>query len=326
MHSDLSSSQSDSRTPPEAQVRLPASIGTWSLKPGPRVITASTIFDYMDGAGELYLAYRFRQLDVYEYSSKDGPAILVELYWMETSDDAFGLLSGDWGGEAIELQNPGTVAGRPGTRIRPRALYGAGLLRIWSDNLYVRVLAQNETAASRKAVLGIGSAIVKGRRDPPPPRLVAALPGKVEPAFRLREDRICYFRSHLVLNSAYFLATSNILDLGPQVEAVTAQYTAPAQGSRKTPARLLIVRYRQPTAAFRALARFARTYLPEKKLAAPQVSAGSRDLLQIEDGWLGYQNSGPFLVLVFECPGREAAGAFLSRATKSITGMEDSHE
>ncbi|NWG13331.1 MAG: hypothetical protein HXY20_07345 [Acidobacteria bacterium] len=324
MRSHFSTSQSGPRAPSEAPVRLPASIGKWSLKPGPRVITAKTIFDYMDGAGELYLAYRFRQLDVYEYSAKGGPDILVELYWMETSDDAFGLLSGDWGGEAVKVQNRG--AGGPKIRLWPRALYGAGLLRIWSDNLYARVLAQNEDAASRKAVLGIGSAIVQGRRDPPPPRLAAAMPATVEPAFRLREDRLCYFRSHLVLNSAYFLATSNILELGPQTEAVTAPYAGPARAGTKAQARLLVVSYRHPAAALKALARFSRTYLPERKPAAPQVSAGARSVLRIEDGWLGYQNSGPFLVFVFECPSREAADAFLTQTTRSITGMEGSHE
>jgi hypothetical protein len=137
---------------------------------------------------------------------------------------------------------------------------------------------------------------------------------------------LCFLRSHLVLNSAYFLATSNILDLGPQVEAVTAVYAGPAQSTRKSGARLLVVRYRQPAAALKALAHFCRTYLPEKKLAAPPVKAGSRSVLQIEDGWMGYQNSGAFLVMVFECRSRDAADAFLTQTTKCTTAMEDSHE
>ena len=308
-----------------SSILLPASAGKWSLKPGPRVVTAKTIFDYMDGAGELYLAYRFHRLDVYDYTSKDEGGILVELYWMETSDDAFGLLSGDWGGEPVDLNAPGGGRGS-GNRQWPAALYGAGLLRIWSDNLYARVLAQGETGSSRRAVLEIGRAIAKGRKDSLPPRLAAVMPRRIEAGFRLREDRLCFLRSHLVLNSNYFLATSNILELGQQVEAVTASYVASPPGSQKKAVHLLVVRYRQPAAALKALSHFCRVYLPEKKLAAPQVTAGSRNVLRVEDGWLGYENSGAFLVLVLECPTREAADAFLTQTIRNVTGMEGSRE
>jgi IS5 family transposase len=59
----------------------------------------------MDGAGEIYLGYRFKRLEVQPYGSADQGEILVELYWMESSDDAYGLLSGDWGGEILETIN-----------------------------------------------------------------------------------------------------------------------------------------------------------------------------------------------------------------------------
>src|SRR3974377_2078209 len=80
------------------ETKLPRKVGVWTRSDKPRIITSRSIFDYMDGAGELYIGYRFRLLDVYDYSSADQDDILVEIYWMETSDDAFGLLSNDWGG------------------------------------------------------------------------------------------------------------------------------------------------------------------------------------------------------------------------------------
>ena len=85
-------------------------------------------------AGELYLAYRFDHLDVFEYKAADASlgTILVELYSMKTPDDAFGLLSNDWGGEvaAFEQGPPPTAASAAVPQ--HRALYGAGLLRIWN--------------------------------------------------------------------------------------------------------------------------------------------------------------------------------------------------
>ena len=87
-------------------VNLPKQAGPWVRPDAPRRINEETIFDYMDGAGELYLAYRFDHLDVYEYSAPDKRlgTIKVELYWMKDPDDAFGLLSTDWGGEAVDLR------------------------------------------------------------------------------------------------------------------------------------------------------------------------------------------------------------------------------
>jgi hypothetical protein len=55
----------------------------------------------MNGAGELYLGYRFRHLEVFDYLSTNKDHILLELYYMERPEDAFGLLSLDWGGKPI---------------------------------------------------------------------------------------------------------------------------------------------------------------------------------------------------------------------------------
>jgi hypothetical protein len=84
-------------------VTLPQSVGSRTLSGPAKRIEPQAIFDYMDGAGELYLAYRFRHLDVYEYKNSGQSDILVELYWMDSADDAYGLLSGDWGGDAVDL-------------------------------------------------------------------------------------------------------------------------------------------------------------------------------------------------------------------------------
>ena len=112
-------------------VNLPQSVGGWTLSGPPKKVEPTAIFDYMDGAGELYLGYRFKFLEVYEYRHSGESDILVELYWMASSDDAYGLLSGDWGGEVVDLSS----VERHGTASIMRALYGAGLLRIWSCDL-----------------------------------------------------------------------------------------------------------------------------------------------------------------------------------------------
>ena len=90
--------------PQEFSLTLPRSVDAWTRADAPQHVGPADIFKYMDGAGELYLGYRFRFLEAWEYKNPAEDGILVELYWMESSDDAYGLLSGDWGGEAVDLR------------------------------------------------------------------------------------------------------------------------------------------------------------------------------------------------------------------------------
>jgi hypothetical protein len=301
-------------TPAAAQtaLRLPLSLAGWTRPAAIRRVEPGAIFEYMDGAGELYLAYRFDHLEVVEYASNDQGEILVELYWMKSSDDAYGLLSGDWGGEPISLKGP-PAAGRP------RALYGAGLLRIWSDGLYARVLASHESEATRRAVLALGRAMVAGRSDPPAPRLVTGLPRTIAEGFVLRGDTVCFLRSHLVLNSAYFVSQQNILSLDRTVDAVTARYGRRSPDPARRPVRLMLVRYPDPEVARNALARFREAYLPETR---SDPSAAISALARIEDGWAGYRMAGRGLAIVFEAPDREEAATFLAAGVQTLENLE----
>jgi len=309
-----------------AVVDLPRTLGVWTRSEEIRRILPDKIFDYMDGAGELYLGYRFKYLEVAEYSAPGEDQILVELYRMDSSDDAFGLLSGDWGGEPVETDKTRMKNGGPAWFPGHRALYGAGLLRIWSDNLYARVMAYRESAQSKEAVLRLGRVITGGRKSAPAPALVRALPEETGAAFRLRTDRFCYFRSNLVLNSVYFLSTKNILDLDRSAEAVTASYPPAPTSVGGRSIQLVLIRYADEKTARNALAHFERVYLPEKRISAPKTSSGSEGFWHIEDGWMGCARSGRVLALVFECPDRTAAVELVSDSIKRLNGLEARHE
>ncbi len=310
----------------ESGINLPESVDGWTRNGEPRRITAKTIFDYMDGAGELYLGYRFKHLDVFEYSSPDEDQILVELYWMESSDDAFGLLSGDWGGDPADPEEEPPADRQASDPWQgKRALYGNGLLRIWSDNLYARVMAYQETPKSKAAVMKLARVILSKRNRPAPPSLLKALPLTGDGGFVLRANRVCYFRSHLVLNSVYFLATGNILDLDHSAEAVTGTYAA-ANTKSDQRVQLILIRYRDSETARTGVLHFERTYLPEKKATGVPPAHGNSQFWRVEDGWLGYCLTGRTLALVFECPSRESAGSYLDHALERLDSLEVRHE
>ncbi len=292
---------------------LPKTVGVWTRPDSAHIVDSSNIFKYMNGAGELYLGYRFDHLEVYEYTAEDRADISVEVYIMDTSDDAFGLLSLDWGGDPVTFsESSGSDAIHP---IAPssKALYGGGLLRMWSDTIYARVMAYQETPASKDAVLALGLAIATDSENPAEPELLRILPQTIGSDWTLRSDRIGYLRSYLVLNSLYYLSHQNILDLDHSTEAVTAPYENMLDTEKHRRVQLVFVKYANPEHARQALEHFHNAYLPEhtKDFAADSMTSSS-NFFNIEDGWLGYTLNGEHLALVFECPDQESARMILN--------------
>lgn len=283
---------------PDYNQMLPKNIAQWTRPDQPRLINQQNIFKYMNGAGELYLSYRFKAMQVFDYTANDGSNILTEIYQMQDSDDAFGLLSQDWGGEPLSLDGsqPGEFA---------QALYGAGLLRIWSGDLYVRILASKETPQSKEAVISLGRLITQGRPSPPPPKLLSLLPQPELPEWRMRKDRLSFFRSYLVLNSAYYLSHENILNLNHTCSAVLVPYELPGSAPPKR-IHFLLVRYENPAAARHAMQVFVEQYLPDQagRLQGDPLG-GQTGLAKIEDGWLACRLNREYLMIAFGAPDQE---------------------
>ncbi len=288
---------------------LPKKIGAWTRPDSPRLIDATNIFKYMDGAGELYLGYRFQRLEVYEYQGRGAAKILLEIYYLETPDDAFGLLSLDWGGQPVSLD--GSTPAKPGVfslAHPPGALYGKGLLRLRAGRIYARILASRETPAAKRAVLALGRAIASGRRPGPVPGLIRELPANIGPAWKLRPDRVSFFRSYLVLNNAYYLSHHNILDLNHSVEAVLAPYERTGVG-RRGRIQFLVVKYPQKDLARRALRRFHDAYLHEHQ---GQFTGGPASF-KVEDGWLAYGLKDRYALIVFQSPDQDTAQRLIQK-------------
>jgi hypothetical protein len=277
------------------------------------------IFEYMDGAGELYLGYRFECLDVADYETPEGPRILAELYRMATPDDAYGLLSTDWGGEHVEL----TAA--PAPRWPPHALYGAGLLRLVCGNVYARIMADRETDASRRAVLDLGRAVATGSPAVVVPAMVGALPAALPGDLTLRRERCVYFRSHLVLNSIYFVSHANILSLGSTVEAVAGRYER-GPGSGQPGVLLVAVRYESPVAAAAAQRSFFAAYLHDGGSPGGDPADGGVRAAWVEDGWVACVRRSDVVILAFQGVDEAGARSAVSDVAAGVAAREVDHE
>jgi hypothetical protein len=193
-----------------------------------------------------------------------------------------------------------------------RALYGRGLLRFCSENLYGRVMANVETPSSREAVLSIGRAITAKREITPEPGLLKILAPSIGDNWRLKRDRIGYFRSYLVLNSLYYISHENILGFNLSTEAISAVYEKAGQTGKPQRVQFLFVNYADQGEAGRALQGFLEAYLPEYKGDLAGISGQKiSNTYKIEDGWMGYDLRGRGIAMVFECPERNTVGKLL---------------
>jgi hypothetical protein len=186
-------------------------------------------------------------------------------------------------------------------------------------------MALGETPALKQTVFTLGKEIAATRKSTPEPELLKILPLELGMGWKLRNDRIAYFRSHLVLNSLYYLSHQNILNLNLSTEAVNAPYDRISDEDLQR-VQLLFIKYANSEQAQQALTHFHRTYLPEHKTSSGAGSIiQSPDFFKIEDGWLGYKLYGPCIALVFECPDEESARMIIKQIQFNLIITEDDH-
>ena len=294
-------------------VQLPESAGVWTRTEALKRVTEKTIFEYMDGAGELYIGYRFDRLDVATYQAPEKEDISAELYWMESSDDAFGLLSLDWSGESVFSPVNLRLDSNALMPIPPhRCLYAAGLLRLWSGRLYARILAFPETPESREAVMQIGRALMAGQEHLPPPRFISVLPPRISDGWLLESNQVSFLRTHLVLNSVYFLSFSNILNLDLSCAAATGRYRQESGGLQSGAIQVIAVEYPDSKKALLGLAKFHKAYFPEAP-TEPKSKwiPGTPLLVRTETGFSGYVMLGRYAALGFDLPDEKTGESVL---------------
>ncbi len=250
-----------------------------------------TLFDYMNGAAELYLAYGVQSLDVFQFEKPGHPTLTLEIYLMGSSVDAYGVFS-------FERQDEDAGIGQGSE-------FGGGMLRFWKGRNFVSLYGEGEGPELETAILRLGKEVAQAiPQGGPPPKLIQNLP---DTPFRLIPKSIRYLRSHVLLNQRYFIANQNILNLSPQTEAVIAQYLRDSQKIH-----LLLVRYAAEKQAEAALQSFKKVYMPE---------AGEKNFLQTEDRrWTVAKRQKEFILAVFGAPALADAEDLIKTAEVKLFG------
>jgi hypothetical protein len=254
----------------DAKITLPSEVADWKWDEKEVRYNSRTLFEYIDGAAELYLAYGFQNLTVRRYEKANQPPITLELYEMASSEDAYGVFS-------FERQDESVGIGQGSE-------FGGGLLRFWKGRYFVSVYAEGEGAEVESTIVRVGKAAADSiPATGPEPTLLAFVPGKT---FGLVDKTVLYLKSHVLLNQRFFVAHQNILNLNRKTEAVLAQYR---QGEEKI--QLLLIRYPDRKEAGDAYQSFMKAYLPD---------AGGKDRSRTEDQkWTMARQQREFVLIIF---------------------------
>jgi hypothetical protein len=267
---------------------LPVEVNGWRAEGEPNIYDTETIFAYIDGHAEVYLACGMQRCLAVRYTGADGEGdVILDLFEMASSEDAYGVSTHDRDGEAVAIGNDGLV------------LYG--WLSFWKGPYFVSLYAEDESEGSRSAVMELGRAVADlidqpGRR-----------PGIIErlPAAGLDPRSLSFLRSYQILNSHVYLGEDNPLGLGPDTSAALGRY----QREEET-GLLLIVEYPDSSQCQDAERAFADLFLGG---GAEGVAIRTEN-----DRWYAMRSEGTRLAAVLEADAEQLASDLIRDA-----GLED---
>jgi hypothetical protein len=276
---------------------------SWELVGYARSFSSENLHEFLDGGAAKYLVYNLQSLQVQEYTrSGDGFQAVAEVYAFDKAENAFGAYSCDRGGTHPE----GPWA---------EASYESGLLQFWQGRYYVRVYALDPSRDAPGAVLELAVKLCERLRQsdgskagakpsggtrPPQAELPAIV--RAMPSEGLIKDSLCFFHEQVSLNNVYYLAERNVLRLGPDTDAVAAEYRTSSGGT----ATALAVHYPEAQAARAAFEEVVSALLPASQ-AVTQGEVTSAVSKSPEGGALYAAVAGRRLVLVPDAPSRDEA-------------------
>lgn len=277
---------SDTLSRSAMQELLPATALSWKTAEPARFYSGREIFKYMNGAGEVYLAYGFHLLLTQRYARPGQEEILVEIFDMGFPRNAFGAFTN------MQGRGPSVAIGQGGE-------YKSGLLSFWRGRFFVCVMIDNENDEAKAAVLEIGGRVSASiGEDGPPPDLVRHVPRDLVEPQSLR-----YLYRHEILNIHYYVADDNVFRLNESTDAVLARL-------KSDRSHLLLIRYANADKAAAAHAAFMTGYMPD---------AHGKDSIATENKkWTVCRVHGTYVLAVFDAVSQTEAQNLLTNLQKVL--------
>jgi hypothetical protein len=279
------SCRGDGELPLSIANALPKEVDGWSSSEPVTAYDVETIYDYINGHAEVYLAYGMKRSLARRYTGPDGEAdIVLDLFELASPADAFGVFTHDLDGVSVGIGQD--------------SRYRYGWLSLWQGSWFISVSAEMESVRAKEAVLELGRAVAASLPDEGgPPEIVEALPTE-----GLDPGTVRFLRHPQILNTHVWVDDENVFGLTPETAAALGAYDF--EGTR---AHLLIVDYKGEAPARAALESFFQHTLGD-------TTAG--DIRAVDDrGWFGASGSGSRVFAVLGADSQELARWLLDEAT-----------
>ncbi len=270
---------------------LPSEVNGWTAASPDGVYDGETLFNYINGAAEVYRSFGVRTVVARQYNKHGAPDMVVDVYDMGSPRGAYGAYHHDI--------RAGAEAG-----IGQESDHYPGALSFWKGRFFVSITAFEVTDEAGRAMLVLGRIVAdaipkKGAR----PTLVRLLPTD-----GLLRSQVHYFQDHVLLNTHRFVAKDNLLGLGLDTEGVLGRYRTP--GSTEAPYAVAVIKYASGARARRALTAFSESYMLDGK---PDGFAQTKKGL-----WVGAHADGRYLIAVFDAPTVDTA----ARAINAVVELK----
>jgi hypothetical protein len=171
---------------------------------------SETLFDFMNGAADLYFTYGFESLTVGQYIDNEGRSLQVEVYGTASDADAYGLFTYNSYGEPLDLGLDGELDS--GYR-----------LAFWQGRHYVQIASREAVEDDVLLVFGqaVALALPQGGQRP---SLIDGLPQE-----GLVPGSVRFFREKMALDNLLWLGSDDVLGLGADTGGVVARYERDGQ-------------------------------------------------------------------------------------------------
>jgi hypothetical protein len=250
------------------KIFLPPAIGQWTISEAERLYSGDQIFHYMDGAGEVYLAYNFSDLLVQRYTAPDKSEILVEIFDMGSAKNAYGIYT------YMQGRGPATDIGQDGE-------YKSGLLCFWKDKYFIGIKIEKEDTQAISAVMELGKNISDKIKDNGErPVILKYLPEEM-----FIKNSLRYFYRYEILNNHFYLAGENILNLGDSTECLLVRL-------KQDKSYILLLQYSDITKADTGYASFINHYMPDSRKTGAIETENNK--------WTLCRKNNNFIIIVFD--------------------------
>jgi hypothetical protein len=182
-------------------------VSGWELALPINTYDRKSLFDYIDGAAELYFVYDFRAVAAAEYQNGET-SIVIDVYDMTTPEGAFGIYILNRYPEAnyVSIGNEGILAGTA--------------LDFWKGRYFCKVYSFDMSEKYQDDVISFGKGLAsKIKEAGEKPTVLEGLPQS-----GLIPGTAKFFSRKLGLDNIHFVSEENVFKLSAETKGVVAEY------------------------------------------------------------------------------------------------------